>query len=195
LTRAAAAVVLVCSLCGLASPARAHSGPPFPIVNEMRAGAYAVSVWTDPDTTDDGSPGGQFWITLTDVRTGEAVAGVRAVVTATLVELGPGKRGNEPGEPVPTAEATAHPTDDRRTQFAAVTLTREGRYRIDVRLDGTLGKAAVAADVDATYDLRPSPAVALIYAMPFVLVGLLWVKRLMRSRAQRGGHKPRRAQA
>src|SRR4051812_31418996 len=31
----------------------AHSGPPFPIVTDQQAGAYRVTVWTDPDATDD----------------------------------------------------------------------------------------------------------------------------------------------
>src|SRR5690349_11751219 len=38
-----------------------HSGPPFPIMSDQAAGPYVVSIWTDPDTTDDGSAGGQFW--------------------------------------------------------------------------------------------------------------------------------------
>ena len=45
-----------------ASLAEAHDGPPFPIVSDHVAGPYRISVWTDPDATDDGSPGGQFWV-------------------------------------------------------------------------------------------------------------------------------------
>ena len=30
-------------------PALAHDGPPFPILEGIRAGPYQVQVWTDPD--------------------------------------------------------------------------------------------------------------------------------------------------
>src|SRR5262249_44590463 len=43
---------------------QAHSGPPFPIVSNQIAGAYDVSIWTDPDATNDGSAAGQFWVVL-----------------------------------------------------------------------------------------------------------------------------------
>jgi len=56
------ALLLAGSVAG--QPLHAHDGPPFPIVSEHTAGAYAVSVWTDPDTTDDGTAGGQFWVVL-----------------------------------------------------------------------------------------------------------------------------------
>jgi len=32
----------------------AHSGPPFPIVTDVVRAPYTISIWTDPDTTDDG---------------------------------------------------------------------------------------------------------------------------------------------
>ena len=49
----------------------AHDGPPFPIVSDQRVGAYVVSIRTDPDATDDGSAGGQFWVQL-QLADGEA---------------------------------------------------------------------------------------------------------------------------
>ena len=42
--------------------AAAHSGPPYPIVTERAVGRYVVSIWTEPDATDDRSAGGQFWV-------------------------------------------------------------------------------------------------------------------------------------
>ena len=59
-------ITTVLALVLVACPARllAHNGPPFPIVSDQVAGPYLVSIWTDPDTTDDGSPGGQFWVRI-----------------------------------------------------------------------------------------------------------------------------------
>jgi hypothetical protein len=34
--------------------------------------------------------------------------------------------------------------------------------------------------VDATYDLRPPPFMLVVYAVPFLLAGLLWMKLLLR---------------
>jgi len=57
-------LVALALLIPLLTPSRAaaHSGPPFPIVADRVAGTYRVSIWTDPDATDDGSAGGQFWV-------------------------------------------------------------------------------------------------------------------------------------
>ena len=49
-------VTLAAMLCLEVSGA-AHSGPPYPIVTERAIGSYVVSVWTDPDATNDGSRG------------------------------------------------------------------------------------------------------------------------------------------
>jgi hypothetical protein len=106
----------------------AHSGPPYPIVSNQIAGAYEVSLWTDPDTTDDGSAAGKFWVMMNPARKG--------------IVLAPDTRVNE----------------------------------------GPLGPADVEAAVDATYDLRPRPIVLALALMPFLLVGFLWVKLLLRRR-------------
>jgi hypothetical protein len=53
---------------------------------------------------------------------------------------------------------------------------------VSAAIDGPLGPAEARAEVDATYDLRPAPAMMLVYLMPFVLVGLLWLKALRRGR-------------
>ena len=42
--------------------AAAHFGPPFPIVTDRTVGAYRVAIWTNPDATDDRTPGGKFWV-------------------------------------------------------------------------------------------------------------------------------------
>jgi len=43
--------------------------------------------------------------------------------------------------------------------------------------------------VEATYDLRPAPALLAVYLLPFLLVGFLWTKRLLQRRRgrSRGG--------
>jgi hypothetical protein len=158
-----------------ATSASAHDGPPFPIVSDRVLGAYLVSVWTDPDTTDDGSPGGQFWVTLSR-RGGDVVPdATRAAVAVRPLD-----------RPGPERRAAASPVrGDVGNQFAGVVMDHEGRFAVAVTIAGPLGDAMVGAEVDATYDLRPPPYLLAVYAMPFVLVGLLWGRLLLRRR--RGG--------
>ena len=56
----------------------AHSGPPFPIVSARKVGPYDISLWTDPDATDDGTRAGRFWIVLARAEGGEVPAGTHA---------------------------------------------------------------------------------------------------------------------
>jgi hypothetical protein len=45
-----------------------------------------------------------------------------------------------------------------------------------------LGEAVVDAEVEATYDTRPPPAMLFVYLAPFVLVGGLWLRAITRKR-------------
>jgi len=177
-TRAAAA------LCGLLATTavaalRAHNGPPFPIVPTRIVGPYQLSVWTDPDTTDDGSAAGRFWVTLQPAGGGRTLpAETRAEVSIRpLDRQGP-----------PIAGRAAPVGRDPSRQFVALVMDHEGPFAVRVTIEGPLGAADVDAQVDATYDLRPSPVLLIVYAVPFLLVGFLWVKLLARRRRARGGH-------
>jgi hypothetical protein len=142
-------------------------------VSDRTAGAYSISIWTDPDTTDNGTAGGQFWVMIApSSRTAATPAGTRATVRAEPLD--------RTGEA--TSAAAAPVRGDPSTQFAAVVLDHEGRFRVEIAIDGPLGRATVDSEVAATYDLRPPPLMILVYLMPFVLVGLLWTAVLVRRR-------------
>ena len=168
------ALLLLASAPGAGS---AHDGPPFPIVSERAVGAYLIDVWTDPDATDDGSAAGQFWVMLGENGRGRAPAG-----TSVEVAIRPNGRGG------PWLTAAAEPVKgDVTRQFAALVMDREGRFDVRVIVRGPLGEETAAAWVDATYDLRPPPAMLVVYALPFLAVGVLWTKLLLR---RRGGARP-----
>lgn len=163
---------------------RAHSGPPFPIVTSQAAGTYDVAIWTDPDATDDAVAGGQFWVVL-QPRGGAAdiPAGTRVRVAIRALD-----------RPGPELIAAAAPVDGLVSrQFAALRMDHEGRFAVRVEVDGPLGRAEVTSAVDATYDLRPPPVLFLVYLLPFVALGLIWVKLLRRRRALGRGRIPRPA--
>jgi len=157
----------------------AHSGPPYPIIEDQVAGAYQVSIWADPDATNDQSAAGQFWVMLKAARSGEAIpAG-----TDVQVRIRPLDRPGE--ERLALAEPIA---GDVGRQFAALVMDHEGPFAVYVRIDGALGQGDLEARADATYDLRPRPALIALFILPFVLVGIVWGKLLIKRRMHaRGG--------
>ena len=161
----------------------AHSGPPFPIVSDVKAGPYVVSIWSDPDTTDDETAAGQFWTRVHPAGSGAALP------EATRVTLSVRPRD---GRGVERTAAAAPVRGDITNQFAAVVLDRETRFAVAVDIAGPLGAARVTGAVDATYDLRPPRARFLLYLLPFVLVGLLWGRLILRRRSAPAPETPRR---
>ncbi len=162
--------------------ALAHSGPPFPIVSSRAAGAYELSVWTDPDATDDGQPGGQFWVTVRAASGGQLPPDTRVTVAISPADR-PGATHTGIAEPV---------AGDPGNRFIALLMDHEGPFSVRVRVDGSLGPAMVESAVEATYDLRPPPIMLAIYAVPFLLVGLLWVKLLLKRRSAGATRTPGR---
>jgi hypothetical protein len=156
---------------------RAHSGPPFPIVTDAIRGPYMISIWTDPDATDNGTPGGQFWIVLAPSAKGTALpADTRATVSV---------RPTAPPSPTQSAMQSTHTEPvrgDVTNQFGAVLMDHEGPYAVTVAVTGALGMVTMDAMVDATYDLRPPPYMLAWYLVPFLLAGFLWTRLLVRRR-------------
>jgi hypothetical protein len=160
---------------------QAHSGPPFPIVSDRVAGAYQVSIWADPDATDDRSAAGKFWVTL---QPADPASRGRTIPAGTRVEVVIKPLDRNDGE----VSARAEPINgETARQFAALVMDHEGPFGVRVTIDGALGRAEVQASTDATYDLRPRPILIVIFVLPFVLVGFVWGKLLIKRRMLRSG--------
>jgi hypothetical protein len=171
-------ITLAVILAAAPAAVRAHDGPPFPILSDRLAGPYTLSIWTDPDATDDGSAGGQFWVRLQGSKSRLPDA------TRVTVSVRPLDRSG--------AELTAQAAPvrgDVTNQFAALVMDHEGPFAVRVTVEGPLGSAAADAAADATYDLRPAPYLVILYAAPFVLVGILWGALMVR---RRGASRARR---
>jgi hypothetical protein len=148
----------------------AHDGPPFPILSDRLIAPYSISIWTDPDTTTDGSAGGQFWIRIFNADKATPPAGTRATVSVRPLD----RQG-------PEQTAAASPVrDDITNQFAALVFDHEGRFAVHVAVDGPLGPAVADSTVDATYGVRPPRSLIALFIAPFVLIGLLWGRLLVR---------------
>ncbi|MGH9372042.1 MAG: hypothetical protein ACRD15_10980 [Vicinamibacterales bacterium] len=170
----------LCVLYAMLAQLHAHAGPPYPIVSDRQAGPYEVSVWTDPDATDDGSAGGQFWVTIRLADGSALPAETRARLSITPAD-----------RPGPARSGTTSPVNgDVSRQFVALLMDHEGRFAVQAAISGARGSVVVDAEVDATYDLRPPPATLALYVLPFLAVGFLWLKMLVHRR--RGDREPQR---
>jgi hypothetical protein len=150
-------------------------------VSDRVAGAYQVSIWADPDATDDRSAAGKFWVTLQAVD--PARAG-RTIPAGTRVDVVIKPLDREDGE----VSARAEPINgEAARQFVALVMDHEGPFGVRVTIDGTLGRADVQTSTDATYDLRPRPILIVIFVLPFLLVGFVWGKLLIKRKMLRPG--------
>jgi len=161
---------------------QAHSGPPFPIVSDRVAGAYQISIWADPDATDDRSAAGKFWVML---QPAPPVGTNRSMPPGTHVDVTIRPLDRQGAEQAGRAEPI---NAEIARQFVALVMDHEGPFGVRVTVDGPLGKADIDAFTDATYDLRPRPILMIVFVMPFVLAGFVWGKLLIRRRMHaRGG--------
>jgi hypothetical protein len=169
-----ARTLILLAACG--GTLQAHSGPPFPIVTDQQVGAYRLTIWTDPDATDDQTAAGRFWVTLDTEPKGRPVP----ASTQVTVSIRPLDRTG-----AARTARTGTVNGDVRRQYTALMMDHEGRYGVHVAVDGTLGKADLDAYTDATYDLRPRPILMVLFVMPFLLVGFVWGKLLIKRRGKR----------
>jgi hypothetical protein len=55
-------------------------------------------------------------------------------------------------------------------------------WRVRVRLDGSEGGGTLAAEVEATPDGTIGPIGLVVYLVPFLAIGFLWLKAAVRRR-------------
>jgi hypothetical protein len=173
--RAGRAATLAFATLLVAPPSGAHSGPPYPVISKQTGGAYQVSLWTDPDATDDRTAGGQFWVVIEPGGASPIPSATRA-----RVSIKPLDRDE------PWVDAAAAPVDgDVTRQYAGLVMDHEGPFAVRVVVDGPSGVVTLDTQVQATYDLRPPLPLLLVYLLPFLAVGFLWTARLLRRRRAR----------
>jgi hypothetical protein len=178
----ACSIPLLLLLLACPPPSLAHEGPPFPIVSDRLAGPYRLSLWTDPDATDDGTPAGQFWVVVRPGEDARAPADNLRVMVSVVPRDRRGMPQSGTAAPVPNAPGR---------YFVALVMDHEGPFDVRAIVDGPFGQVEVGAPVDATYDQRPAPGLMVVYLLPFVLFGGLWFAALRRrwraNRGRRGG--------
>jgi hypothetical protein len=154
-----------------ALPIYGHSGPPFPILVDQRVGPYVASVWTDPDIGT-----GTFFVIL------EAPKG-RSLPARTAVRIG--VQPVTKRLPEVFYEAEPQPVKEGARYFAEVKFDQGGMWHTRVLVDGPAGGGELKADVEPTPDGIIGPFASLVYALPFVGIGFLWIKAVLRRRSPR----------
>lgn len=161
--------MFVLFLIWLPTVARAHEGPPFPILMDQPAGPYVASVWTDPDVGT-----GIFFVIL------EPPAG-KSLPERTRVRIGVQPVSGRLPEAFYTAELQSIRQAER--YFTEASFDRQEMWKIRVLLDGSDGGGELAAEVEATPDGTIGPIALVIYPLPFLAVGFLWLKAALRRRS------------
>lgn len=151
------------------APVHAHEGPPFPILVDQKAGPYVASVWTDPDVGT-----AVFFVVL------EPSAG-RSLPAKTRVRIGLQPVSRRLPEAV--YEAEPQRVQHGARYFAEALLDKAEMWRVRVLLESPEGGGEMTAQVEATPDGTLGPWASLIYLLPFLGIGFLWLKAAMRRRA------------
>jgi hypothetical protein len=141
--------------------ARAHNGPPFPIIENQRVGACVVSLWTHPDIGT-----GTFFV-IVDPPPGSRIP------DDLKIDIGIQPESGRLPEVVYRAER-----DDTRGQVEYRTLAQFDRdefWRVRLVVQSSQASGEALSRVEATppgygrWDL-------LLYLLPFLAVGFLWFR-------------------
>ena len=155
-------------LAAAPAPARAHLGPPFPILVDQRVGPYVVSVWTDPNIGT-----GIFYVVLDAPRGKRLPAWTRVRVGVQPVS----KR-----LPEVLYQAVPQPVRQGARYYTTVAFDRGEMWRSRVLVEGPEGGGVLTAEVEATPAGTLGPIGFVLYGFPFVGIGVLWIKAVLSRR-------------
>jgi len=158
--------LLVASLV-FAATARAHDGPPYPILVDAAFGDKTLSIWADPDVGV-----GTFYLYLPEEA---ELADETAIVAAWVQPID--KR-------LPEVEHVAVRADANQPYQRLIEAEFDQRGLWTVRF--TLADGATQAEIATEIDVTP-PGLGRIdvlwFLMPFLLVAFLWGKAMHQRRA------------
>ncbi|MEX2602220.1 MAG: hypothetical protein WD355_11255 [Balneolaceae bacterium] len=146
----------------------AHEGPPFPIIIDEVIGPFLVSVWTDPDIGI-----GTFFVVFEPVSGDETPE-------ITTVEIGVEPQSGRLEERVYSAESQFVRYGAR--YYAEVEFDQGEMWNVRVILEGPGWEGELLSEVEATPDGTIGPIGLVIYALPFVAIGIIWIRAMIRRR-------------
>jgi hypothetical protein len=151
-------------------PAWAHLGPPYPIMQDRKVGPLTVSVWANPDTGI-----GTFFVVIDPPKNGVVPADMKVQIAVQPVT------GRLPEK---AYDAWREKLRDRVEFKADVPFDKEEEWRIRILLTSS----QVTGETDTNVEVTP-PGLGrwdlLLFALPFLGVGVLWFKALATKRENR----------
>jgi hypothetical protein len=162
------AVLILCA--GL--PAWAHNGPPFPIMEGKKIGPFTVAVWSNPDVGT-----GSFFVIIDSPPIDQIPDDLKVEVAVQPVSgrLPEAKYG-----------AWREKLRDQVQYKTQVPFDKQEQWRVRVLLASSMGGGEAQTNVQVTppglgrWDL-------LLYLLPFLGIGLLWLKAVATKRERKKG--------
>ena len=160
--------------------ARAHNGPPFPIIENKKVGPCIVSLWTHPDVGT-----GAFYVFVEPAPGGTVPDDLKIQIA---VQPATGR--------LPEASYSAARVKSRdQVQYNAMAdFDRQELWRVRLIVQSAQGSGEATTQVEVTppgfgrWDL-------LLYLLPFLLVAFLWFRGIARVRRRRSELITQEAQA
>lgn len=171
-------IAMVMTVCGTI-PAWAHIGPPYPIMQDRKVGPFTVAVWSNPDVGT-----GSFFVII-DPPPGHSVPSDMKVQVA----VQPASKRL----PEKIYDAWREKLRNRVEFKAIVPFDKEETWHVRVMLASSAGSGEIATDVSVTPSLLGRWDL-LLFALPFLGVGLLWFKAIATKRENRRRAQRRKAQ-
>jgi hypothetical protein len=162
--------LLVALLLVLHTPARAHNGPPFPIIENKKVGPCIVALWTHPDVGT-----GAFYVFVEPER------------GATVPDDLKIKIGVQPATgrlPEAFYEAGRVKSHGQVEYNAQAAFDRQELWRVRLVIQSPQGGGEATTQVEVTppgfgrWDL-------LLYLLPFLIVAFLWLHGISRMKRRR----------
>jgi hypothetical protein len=151
-------------------PARAHNGPPFPIIENQKVGPCIISLWTHPDVGT-----GTFFV-LVDPPPGSKIPDD--------LKIGIGIQPESGRLPEVVYAATREDNRGQAEYKVLAEFDRDEFWRVRLVLQSSQGSGEMLSRVEATppgfgrWDL-------LLYLLPFLAVAFLWFRGMTRTRNRR----------
>jgi hypothetical protein len=155
---------------GLLSPARAHNGPPFPIIENQKVGPCIISLWTHPDVGT-----GTFFVLIDPLPGGKIPDDLKIQI---------GVQPESGRLPEVLYPATREDSRGQVEYKALAEFDKDEFWRIRLVLQSSQASGEALSRVEATppgfgrWDL-------LLYLLPFLAVGFLWFHGMRRTRRKR----------
>lgn len=147
--------------------AKAHNGPPFPIVTDKQIGDVRIAIWTHPDIGT-----GEFFV-LVDPLPGKSVP------SDLRIDLGIQPTSNRLPEVVYRMQR-----DNSRAQVqynASATFDKQDYFKVRVHVQSARGNGEVSSQVEATPEGFGQWDLA-FYLLPFAFIAALFYRGVRKKR-------------